>query len=51
MVAFNLQRPAELVPNEQMGDGGNGIIFIGTKGKHDVRNLWNESAVVTNIKN
>jgi predicted dehydrogenase len=26
------QRPAELLPNEQMGDGGNGIIFIGTKG-------------------
>ncbi len=26
------QRPAELLPNELMGDGGNGIIFIGTKG-------------------
>ncbi|HYK44299.1 MAG TPA: gfo/Idh/MocA family oxidoreductase, partial [Parafilimonas sp.] len=27
------ERPEELLPNEQMGDGGNGIIFIGTKGK------------------
>jgi predicted dehydrogenase len=26
-------RPAELGSNELMGDGGNGIIFIGTKGK------------------
>lgn len=26
------QRPADLLPNETMGDGGNGIIFIGTKG-------------------
>jgi len=26
------ERPAELLPNETMGDGGNGIIFIGTKG-------------------
>ncbi|HEY4155256.1 MAG TPA: Gfo/Idh/MocA family oxidoreductase, partial [Puia sp.] len=26
-------RPEELAPNEQMGDGGNGAIFIGTKGK------------------
>ena len=26
-------RPDELGPNEQMGDGGNGVIFIGTKGK------------------
>jgi predicted dehydrogenase len=26
------KRPAELLPNEVMGDGGNGIIFIGTKG-------------------
>jgi predicted dehydrogenase len=26
-------RPAELGANEVMGDGGNGIIFIGTKGK------------------
>jgi predicted dehydrogenase len=26
------ERPAELGPNEQMGDGGNGIIFMGTKG-------------------
>jgi predicted dehydrogenase len=26
------QRPPELLPNETMGDGGNGIIFIGTKG-------------------
>jgi len=26
-------RPDELGPNEIMGDGGNGIIFIGTKGK------------------
>lgn len=26
------QRPAELLPNEVMGDGGNGIIFMGTKG-------------------
>jgi predicted dehydrogenase len=26
-------RPEELGPNEQMGDGGNGVIFIGTKGK------------------
>lgn len=26
-------RPAELEPNEMMGDGGNGAIFIGTKGK------------------
>lgn len=26
-------RPEELGPNERMGDGGNGVIFIGTKGK------------------
>ena len=26
-------RPEELGPNEEMGDGGNGVIFIGTKGK------------------
>ena len=26
-------RPDELEPNETMGDGGNGAIFIGTKGK------------------
>ena len=26
------QRPADLLPNEVMGDGGNGIIFLGTKG-------------------
>ncbi len=26
------ERPAELLPNETMGDGGNGIIFKGTKG-------------------
>ncbi len=26
-------RPEELGPNEKMGDGGNGIIFMGTKGK------------------
>jgi predicted dehydrogenase len=26
------QRPDDLLPNEEMGDGGNGIIFIGTKG-------------------
>lgn len=27
------ERPEELGANEQMGDGGNGVIFIGTKGK------------------
>lgn len=27
------ERPEELGPNEVMGDGGNGVIFIGTKGK------------------
>lgn len=27
------ERPDELGPNEIMGDGGNGVIFIGTKGK------------------
>lgn len=27
------QRPAELGANEEMGDGGNGVIFVGTKGK------------------
>jgi len=27
------ERPDELGPNEPMGDGGNGVIFIGTKGK------------------
>ncbi len=26
-------RPAELGANEMMGDGGNGVIFLGTKGK------------------
>ncbi len=26
-------RPEELGPNERMGDGGNGAIFVGTKGK------------------
>jgi predicted dehydrogenase len=26
-------RPEELGPNEMMGDGGNGVIFIGSKGK------------------
>ncbi|PUZ26562.1 Tat (twin-arginine translocation) pathway signal sequence [Chitinophaga costaii] len=27
------ERPEELGPNETMGDGGNGALFIGTKGK------------------
>ena len=27
------ERPEELGPNERMGDGGNGAIFVGTKGK------------------
>ena len=27
------ERPAELGPNEVMGDGGNGVVFEGTKGK------------------
>ena len=27
------ERPAELGPNELFGDGGNGMLFIGTKGK------------------
>ncbi len=27
------ERPDELLPNEEMGDGGNGVIFIGSKGK------------------
>jgi predicted dehydrogenase len=27
------ERPAELGPNELMGDGGNGVLFVGTKGK------------------
>ncbi len=27
------QRPEELGPNEVFGDGGNGILFVGTKGK------------------
>jgi len=27
------ERPEELGPNEEMGDGGNGVIFVGTKGK------------------
>jgi predicted dehydrogenase len=27
------ERPEELGPNEIMGDGGNGVLFIGTKGK------------------
>ncbi|MBE9583070.1 Gfo/Idh/MocA family oxidoreductase [Mucilaginibacter sp. JRF] len=27
------ERPAELAPNEVFGDGGNGMLFIGTKGK------------------
>ncbi|NEU08608.1 Gfo/Idh/MocA family oxidoreductase [Flavihumibacter sp. R14] len=27
------ERPVELGPNERMGDGGNGALFIGTKGK------------------
>lgn len=27
------ERPEELGPNEIMGDGGNGVIFIGSKGK------------------
>lgn len=27
------ERPEELGPNEIMGDGGNGVIFVGTKGK------------------
>lgn len=27
------ERPEELGPNETMGDGGNGAIFVGTKGK------------------
>jgi predicted dehydrogenase len=26
-------RPEELGPNERMGDGGNGVIFVGSKGK------------------
>jgi hypothetical protein len=27
------ERPEELLPNEVFGDGGNGTLFIGTKGK------------------
>jgi len=27
------ERPEELGPNDKMGDGGNGMLFIGTKGK------------------
>ncbi len=27
------ERPEELGPNERMGDGGNGVIMVGTKGK------------------
>ena len=27
------ERPEELAPNDQFGDGGNGVLFIGTKGK------------------
>ncbi|MEY2918040.1 MAG: hypothetical protein RIS73_1754, partial [Bacteroidota bacterium] len=27
------ERPEELEPNEKMGDGGNGVIFVGAKGK------------------
>jgi len=27
------ERPEELGPNEKMGDGGNGVIMVGTKGK------------------
>jgi hypothetical protein len=27
------ERPEELGPNEMMGDGGNGVVMIGTKGK------------------
>ena len=27
------ERPEELGPNERFGDGGNGVLFIGTKGK------------------
>jgi hypothetical protein len=27
------ERPEELGPNDKMGDGGNGIIMVGTKGK------------------
>lgn len=27
------ERPAELGPNEMFGDGGNGVLFIGSKGK------------------
>jgi hypothetical protein len=27
------ERPEELGPNEMMGDGGNGVIFVGSKGK------------------
>ena len=27
------ERPEELSPNEMMGDGGNGVIMVGTKGK------------------
>lgn len=27
------ERPEELAPNETMGDGGNGVIIVGTKGK------------------
>jgi predicted dehydrogenase len=27
------ERPEELGPNERFGDGGNGVLFVGTKGK------------------
>ncbi len=27
------ERPEELGPNEEFGDGGNGVLFLGTKGK------------------
>ena len=44
------ERPDELGANEIMGDGGNGTIFLGTKGKM-MWHLWYQSTIIANIKN
>jgi len=38
MAAFS-QKDRQTSANEIMGDGGNGTISLGTKGRHDVRAL------------
>ena len=43
------ERPEELGPNEVFGDGGNGVLFIGTKGKMMCGTYGADPQIITNI--